>query len=64
MMAPYVEGIRHYTITSENHGAKVLAAAYIMMYVYPPVMAVNSCAGRLELLEYFNTSFPPRKDKL
>jgi hypothetical protein len=32
-MTDYVEGPRHYRITSDNHGAKVLAAAYIMMYV-------------------------------
>ena len=27
----YIEGPRHYRITDDNHGAKVLAAAYIMM---------------------------------
>jgi hypothetical protein len=32
-MTDYVEGPRHYRITDGNHGAKVLAAAYIMMSV-------------------------------
>ncbi len=53
-MTNYVVGHRHYRITDGNHGAKVLAVAYIMM----SVVLLNTNLLSADLSSGAKQSFP------